>query len=500
MVLIMKKITHILFILIALFCITSCYVDKGNYDYTPISDIVIEGIETSYLKVSAVDTLIISPQLNTTYSENELEYVWVMFDSKNNRDTLSLGKNLTYKVKESPGSYQVFFFVKNKTNGYYVHSITSLNVVTEYSRGHYILKEDASGNTDFDLLLDDGRLISNILLTAQGSTLSGKPRSMGLLYSKQFVDPDLLTKTSAHCLGVITYNKKANIYRAFDMKPLFEHSSMFYEEPDDVPYKFLTVMWMNTYLSDKGAFSTYVSEQGTGKLGFPTGVPGGSDYWAVSPSLAGMVYWDETNSRILWNNYNGIASVLTDAVYPTSGLNYDCLFMGNYRGVVYSLFKDKSNSSRLVLYRITTSSMSRPPKVNNVIEIDINSKMHGATLFASNQYTADIIYFVNSNKLYYYDVTNNAEHEITAAGLPANETITFIANRQYTVASPTFDYLTIGTYLNGTYKLYMYNMIGGQPNGDPVRTTSGTGRIKETHYLGTSFSDFDLLFGLRYSR
>jgi len=496
----MKKVIHILYTLIALFFITSCYTDKGNYDYTSISDIVIDSIASSYTKISAVDILEISPQLTSTYNENDFEYVWEMLDSRNNRDTLSHEKDLSYAVNESPGSYTIFFFVKNKANGYYVHTTTSLNVVTEYSMGHYILKEDASGNTDMDLLLNDGRLISDILLKTQGSTLPGKPRSMGLLYSKQFVDPDLLSKTSAHCLGVITYNKKANIYRAFDMRPLFDHSSMFYEEPDDVPYKFLTGMWMNIYQSDKGTFSTYVSSQGTGKLGFPTGVPGGSDYWAVSPSLAGMVYWDETNNRILWNNYNGDAKVLTDAVYPTSGLNYECLFMGNYRGVVYSLFKDKSNSSRLVLYRITTSSMSAPPKVNKVVEISGTSKMHGATLFASNQYTADILYFVNSNKLYYYDAVNNAEYEITAADLSANEIITFIANRQYNVASPTFDYLTIGTYLNGTYKLYMYNMIGGQPNGNPVRTISGTGKIKETHYLGTSYSDFDLLMGRRYSR
>lgn len=496
----MKKMKNKLSILIAILFITSCYVDKGNYDYTPISDIVIEGVENSYLKISAVDTLKILPVLNSTYNESDLEYTWLMMDSKFNFDTLSREKDLSYKVKESPGTYQIIFIVKNRPNGYYVHSTSSLSVVTEYSRGHYILKEDASGNTDFDLLLDDGRLISNILLTTQGSSLQGKPRSMGLLYSKQFIDPDLLTKTSAHCLGVITYDNKVNIYRAFDMRHLFDHSSMFFEEPDDVPYKFLTGMNRNIYLSNNGTYSSDVSQQGTGKLGFPIGESGGSDFWALSPSLRGMVYWDETKSRILWNNSNGIASVLTDAVYPTANLNFDCLFMGNYREVIYSLFRDKLNLARLVLYRITTSTASSPPKVNKIVEIAATSKMHGATLFASNQYTADIIYFVNNNKLYYYDAVNNAEYELAATGLPAGETITFISNREYTSGSPIFDYLTIGTYTNGTYNLYMYNIIGGQPNGSPVRTISGTGKIKETHYLGTTFSILDLVVRRRYSR
>ncbi len=479
--------------------ITSCYLDKGNYDYTPVSDIEITGIETSYLKVSAIDTLKIDPVVKSDYGDN-LEYRWVIFESPVKADTIGREKNLEYFVTKGVGSYSIFLYAKSKTNGYFVHQSTSLTVGTLFTRGHYILKEDSSGNTDMDLLLDDGRLVSNILLNTQGSTLSGKPRSMGILYGKQFVDPDSLTKVSAHCLGIITYNKKISVLRASDMRKLYDHSSMFFDEPNDTPYKLLTGLWCNLYLSDNGTYSSYVGDQGTGKLGFPSGEPGGSDFWAVSPSLAGMVYWDETKSRILWSNYNGVANALTDAVNPTSNLNFNCLFMGNYKGVVYCLFRDKANQARLVLYRITTSSMSAPPKVNKVVEIAATSKMHGATMFASNQYTADIIYFVNNNKLYYYDAVNNTEYEITAAGLPANETITFVSNRQYNVATPNFDYLTIGTYLSGTYKLYMYNMIGGQPNGSPVRTTSGTGKIKETHYLGTSFSDFDLLMGKRYSR
>lgn len=479
--------------------ITSCYLDKGNYDYTKISDIEISGIETSYAKVSAIDTLKIDPIITSTYGDN-LEFRWVIFDDQLIADTIGRTKNLKYFVNKGVGNYTIYLYAKSKTNGYYVHKLTSLTVGTLFTRGHYILKEDASGNTDMDLLLDDGRLVPNILMTTQGSTLSGKPRSMGILYNKQFVDPVRLTKVKAHCLGIITTNKKVSVLRASDMKSLFNHSTMFFDEPVDTPYKFLTGMWSNIYLSDKGTYASYTGSQGTGKLGFPSGESGGSDYWAVSPSLAGMVYWDETNSRILWNNYNGDASILTDLIYPTTNLNYNCLFMGNYRGVVYSLLRDKTNSARLVLYRITTTSMSAPPKVNKVVEINATSKMHGATMFASNQYTAEIIYFVNNNKLYYYDAVNNAEYEIIAAGLPANETITFVSNRQYTVATPNFDYLTIGTYLSGTYKLYMYNMIGGQPNGSPDRTASGTGKIKETHYLGTSFGTSDLTMGRRYSR
>ncbi len=495
----MKKYKVIIISLLANITILSCYVDKGNYEYTPISDIEISGIETSYSKISAIDTLKISPIITSSYGNN-LEYTWLIYDASNKVDTLGKEKNLSFFITKPSGNYAIYLYVKSKANGYYVHANTSLTVGTQFTRGHYILKENSAGNTDMDLLLDDDRFMSNILQNTQGEALSGAPRSLGILYGKQIIDPVTLNKTSTHCLGVITYNKKVSILRASDMRKIFDHSTMFYEEPTETPYKLLTGFWANKYLSSLGTYSTNVTTPGSGILGFPSGVPGGSDHWAFSSSLWGMVYWDETNNRILWNNYNGQASVINDVNYATSNLNYNCLFMGAFKGVVYGLFRDKSNSTKLYLYRLTTSSSSRPPVVNKVTEIVTTSKLHSATLFACNQFSAEIIYFVSNNKLYYYDAVNNAEYEINAQGLPSNETITFIANRRYTITTPNFDYFTVATYNSGTYKVFMYNMVGGLPNGLPVRTKSGTGKVKETHYLGTYFDYFDLVMGRWYSR
>lgn len=495
----MKIFKVIIIIFLANIALLSCYVDKGNYEYTPISDIQISGIESGYTKISAIDTLKLSPVITSSYGNN-LEYTWLIYDALNNVDTLGKEKNLSYFITKPTGNYTVYLYVKSKTNGYYVHTNTSLTVGTQFTRGHYILKENSAGNTELDLLLDDDRFVSNILQSTQGEALSGAPRSMGILYDKQIIDPVSLNKVSTHCLGLITYNKKVNILRASDMRKIFDHSTMFYEEPEETPYKFLTGFWTNKYLSNLGTYSTNVTTPGSGILGFPTGVSGGSDHWAFSPSLLGMVYWDEINNRILWNNYNGTAYVINDLNYATSNLNYNCLFMGSFKGVVYGLFRDKSNSDKLYLYRLTTSSSSRPPVVNKVTEIDANSKLHTATLFASNQFSAEIIYFVSNNKLYYYDAVNNAEYEINAQGLPANETITFIANRKYNIDFPDFDYFTVATYNSGTYKVFMYNMVGGLPNGAPVRTRSGSGKVKETHYLGTYFDYYDVIAGLWYSR
>ena len=41
-------ILQMIFLVTAIFGLGSCYDDKGNYDYTPIDEISVEGIQNSY--------------------------------------------------------------------------------------------------------------------------------------------------------------------------------------------------------------------------------------------------------------------------------------------------------------------------------------------------------------------------------------------------------------------------------------------------------------------
>ena len=490
----MKK-QNILFVLLIVVLITSCYKDKGNYDYTSIGDIEISGFEDDYSLIAGVDTLRILPEITTLYNESNLEYTWLIYDAGNEIDTLSKEKNFEYVFGKS-GSFTLFFYVKNTENGYYVHTTATIESATMYSKGHYILKETADGNTDIDLITNSGDLVSNVLLLTQGEHLSGAPRSMGILYDQAYYDPDSLTKENDHCLGIITHDKKFNILRARDMRLIFDHATKFFEEPDDTPYKFFTCLWSNVYLSSNGVYSTYNTDQGSGRFGFPANdIAGASDHFGYA-NLS-MVYWDETNKRILYSDYNGQSSILDDENYQTVNLtNYDCVFMGSYDSYVYVLLKDNT-TSKLYLYLIETNSYT----VESVTEIDTSSKMYTATHFASNEKSAERLYFVENNKIYYYNLIDNEELEMSLTSFAADGEITYISNRHSSFSSPSFDYFTIATYHNdGTYKLYMYEMVGGLPYGESVITNSGTGKVKEVHYMGTYFDYFDEYFGDTYSR
>ncbi|MDR2130058.1 MAG: hypothetical protein LBP56_02615 [Odoribacteraceae bacterium] len=495
---------------------TGCYEDQGNYTYTPISDIEIEGMDETYTLVTGVDTLNITPRLTTTYPDSDLEYRWVLAKSINNTvggeheyDTLGHERDLSFPVNKAPGVYTLYCYARNRANGYTTFVKSTLEIGTLYSRGHYILKETATGATDLDLLMEDGRLLTDILERTQGAPLPGAPRNLGILYSKFVVDPDTHAKVRVHCLGVITRDKEVAIYRAFDMYKAFDHHTLFFDEPNETPYRFYTTAQSCDYLASAGVYTEHnagIMTAGTsvGKYSFPkTDAAGGSDCWAYCPNIWGAIYWDETHHRVLYANASGMAYELTSTDFPMPGSDHECLFMGAYGvNIVYGLFRDTSGPDAYYLYTFTTAYQRGAPAVTGVQAVAPASKLLSATLRATNEKTANIIYFVHDNKAYYHDVTNGTEHALEIPGLPADETITAIANRHFNYAeAPAFDYFSVATWKNGSYKLLTYLMIGGLPNGDAVLTATGTGKIKTVQYLAPGAGYSNVFFaGRSYSR
>ncbi|MCD0486696.1 hypothetical protein LPB86_00555 [Pedobacter sp. MC2016-14] len=505
----MKKLFSLYAIILSAVLLVSCYKDESNYNLVDVNKITITGINERYVQITARDTLKINPTIGSGADAQLYEYAWIRYSALAPYgiiDTISRDRNLSYPVKGSPGNFHVIYSVKNKTNGLSGNFMLTLEVTSIYSKGHYFLKETEDGNSDMDLLIDDGTVLTDIVKKTNGASLLGKPRSMGVMYNRPVVDPYTLTRTNAHALGLITFDKKVGIYRVADMYQLFDHTSMFYAEPNDIPYKFYTNHAQSVYLSSSGVYTT--SGIGTGKYGAPVNeaVIGASDQWAMAVGNVGFVYWDEINRRILFHNYQSIAMEITTTTnFPTTNLNYNCVFMGNTGNVVNILFRDRSDASKMSLYQLTSVAPSpfTVPTVASIRNIASTSKLHTATYFGANERTAQMIYFVNANKLYYYNLTNNEEVAILPQGLPADETITYVSNRFNYYETPKLDFFTVATYKDGNYKVFMYNMVGGLPVGAAVRTASGKGKIKEIHHVGTTYNSItegggSLLFS--YSR
>ena len=121
----------------------SCDNDSGNYDYSNLNTITINGIpeDTVYI-VDQNDTLRIGGiSFSFALNENDnLEYEWVL-----NRKLISTERECRALVTEVPGDYSGYLCVTDLSNNLKYYQEFDVRVATTYSNGLYVLTEKADG-------------------------------------------------------------------------------------------------------------------------------------------------------------------------------------------------------------------------------------------------------------------------------------------------------------------------------------------------------------------
>ncbi|MEG2341498.1 MAG: hypothetical protein RSB69_12220, partial [Odoribacter sp.] len=90
------------------------------------------------------------------------------------------------------------------------------------------------------------------------------------------------------------------------------------------------------------------------------------------------------------------------------------------------------------------------------------------------------------------DLNQNTEEMLTPVGLGSGETISYLSNRYWKQGDDKdhlFNYLAIGTYKGGKYKVYLYNMLGGKTDGAAVQVLEGTGKVVKMHYVSPNLNE-----------
>lgn len=132
--------------------IASCAEDKGNYDYTSLNDVVVERFNEGKAYVTSIGKTI-TIETNLTYKLNEkpddFSYLWII-----GADTVSKEKNLVYTVPErSPyGNTDCNYVVTNKLNGMKYFRPFSINVVSLFNWGFYILTKAPDNSSQIAFL------------------------------------------------------------------------------------------------------------------------------------------------------------------------------------------------------------------------------------------------------------------------------------------------------------------------------------------------------------
>ncbi len=507
----MKKI---IFALAACLTLTAaCTDDDSTYATEGKNYINLGGIDESYSVVAfSGDRLNIEPTVESSYPDDDLEYSWAYYDIDRAQrttynqttqkyeyvipDTISHERNLVWSPEVVDGRYCLIFTATSKSTGLSQQLTTTLNASSALSRGFYILKEDADGNTDVDLYSTvSNRLMADVIRANQGHAIPGRPRWMDINHQMAYISPETGQAAGTNMICITTEDNEVRFIRASDCRTVMDQSNCHYEPVSgEIPYRTVRGMWSAFFLTNNGVYTCFTAGRGgSGILGALVG-HGGSTH-AVSTATSGyysVIYWENATHSLATAFNNGTVSAVLTRVsgFATQNLNYDCIGCGLNQAdgnVDYFLMQDRDDASLKYLYAITPGAYNNT--LTSVRQVSPDTHFANASLRAICTASATVAYAVDGNRVYTYNLAaDEAERELSFAGLPANEQITFISNRNFT-GTPSFDYLVVGTQTADTYKLYFYSIVGGEPDGQPRLTITGQGKLKSLGYINPNVRD-----------
>lgn len=474
--------------------VSSCFEDESSYADNKLTEIQIEDNfqETYTVESFAGQFLDIPLTIGGGYQGDELTFEWKLFDPVKDyveegyeAELISTEKDLHYEVNLKPGTYTVTCQATSKEHGYASSFKTTLITTTAFSRGFYILKETAEGNTELDFFNVEKGNLRNNLLQDTGNEMKGKPKALSMSYESCYVNEDDV-QDGANVIHVSTETGEYKGMRSTDMRCIFTSDNLCYEAmPEEEHVIGMYRGALNNWLLTNQGFRCVYSNDMLPSKGYYGTVSGeGASTFFISDGGGHIHYlWDETNHHLTSLDYSGGITELEPV--QDNLTDYECLSAGFNKAeeVGIYLFTDKAKG-RKVLYQLSDID------VKEKIEVDTESHLHKGNLYTTSGNQAAIMYVVDDNKLYAHSLQDHSEMEYKLKGLPAGTVITYISNQYFSVSGDEedFDYLVVGAQSGDQYKLYMYETLGGQPNGEPVRVIEGEGKFKCIRYLGRNFN------------
>ena len=506
----MKTRLSIVLLSLLTFSLTSCFDDDGNYTYHDVDEITISGIQESYANISySGEVLEIDPVVESNYTD--LKYEWSIwepskeFGTNGNRtddtyasEVIGTEKKLTYPVECPIGRYTIKLKVYSESTGYFATASTRFDVGSEFTRGFYILKETADGNTDFDLYVNEDTPIKENILTLTGQeSLKGKPLFISNVASHGYLD-EAGDYQGAHTICVTTEEGDLGFYDTNSMLKIHDRSDVLNGgmAADEKPYTAFSFGASNFFLSSKGTYMSYVyammPTSGTFQM-HGTGTNGGSQF-VCSDGSSNVFFWDEQNQCVNVSEniqFGQVFGTYNNNGFSTEGLT--CLSCGSNLAVNNAYFILESADGKRYLHEVSMSGTDGYFKATRHMELEPGSKLANATEFAVNELTASYMYFVYNNQVYVYNLTNYTEEDtpLTLEGIPSDETITYLSYQWQNFngdADYNFTHLVVGTQKGDAYRLYMYDLEIGRPS-KLVRKIEGNGNMKMCTY--TTSVDFN---------
>lgn len=498
------KFRYLLFIIGLCSVLVSCYKDEGNYDYIDLPDIEIKAED----KVSATQftTLNIPVEVNIDgASKDDYEYYWRIWSNgidNNGQKVIGRTKDLSYKVDEIPGSYNLVLTCHNKRTGVDVYKEITLTVQGVITEGWLVLQE-RNNKTDFDLIMTPyfservkkDNIIQNLYESVNGEPLDGRGVKIGsysLLGRYQYVT--VLTDKGGARLDAVTMQK------AFDMSTLMRDGKKW--KPENY------IFWNYQWTPARFGFDAIVSD---GRFYEYSPIdPGFTSY--TEPILKdGMTYkaspyapkWFDYYQGIIFDELRGgficIAKntwVLQEMPEPVAGQPFDyrnlhgtLKYMDTgFNNYEYGVIEDWDTHKRtLYVFNFDTKkniaiakySMENCPELDNCKTYAVGSR-------------GPIFYYATDKRIYLYDYSGSNTAKVVYTLAANDEKITGmkilkpLLNRLITTHPYDNKVLIISTY-NETKKegkIYMYyiNESNGIIDTSSEKVFNGFGEIIDMDY------------------
>jgi hypothetical protein len=287
---------HILFLILMVGSLTSCYKDKGNYDITPVDVIKIGGPSYSAENYSLEQFkfLKIKPEFTYTGDPAKLEFTWKMFPTSTKPGdpgikVISNAEELDYEIKIPIGSYTVLLELKDKETGIVRSKMFGVNVRSRAAQGFLVLHTKANNEQDIDVILDNTKpeVVPGVFSTNNTFPLK---EATELTMLQSFTNPT----------GLLYVFRKTGGYTllpSFGM--LQETESWFFDAPVQFAPTaiYQDLFGMNTYLISNGSLHSTVTNNPPALFSFRAS----GNYKATKALLMGTsaFIYDDLNHRFL---------------------------------------------------------------------------------------------------------------------------------------------------------------------------------------------------------
>ena len=442
---------------VAAIVLTSCYEDKGNYDYTELNEISVTAPAVgTYFSVDRYDTLHIEPQLAFTQGvidESQLAFKWEMYlDDWANTEAkavvLSEERNL-HAVMARPASttnYALVLTVTNRQNGTAYRTRYSVGIQPSVLSGLMVLQDD-QGRCRLDYLAStyaepsftQNRLVRDVYATANdGQSLQGTPRGVSYsLVEKSSYEPQVKN------LYVWTDRQVARI-SASDFTVEHIDQDLFMLTPDKIDvtsidrsarYSYVTIMIndgqaralnQQASMSYGYQFSRELKPNSslTGEMRFAQ--------WVYEPDLFGSqtgycaILYDEIGRRFVkvadgydaepvLFAFNEQEEANKTTYFDVNKIGMDMVWMGpNYGSIACAVFQDAAGKRHLYRMRFNVAStvtegteqVVNPQVYRQAVGKNDFSAAEGgdqAKLFECGRYAANTMIYATDRNLYSYD-------------------------------------------------------------------------------------------------